>query len=121
VRTGVSSSTLAFTYMFPSSKGHDWIFASYHAGRTTYTALRFAPERGVSGVNMKKRKLLILTMIAMLIVGGSYATYPFLASMNPSMKAKAEILSINIKDMKPGSYKISAHSRSVEYLCVTET
>ncbi|MES9852794.1 MAG: hypothetical protein ABW170_13320 [Candidatus Thiodiazotropha sp. L084R] len=64
---------------------------------------------------MKKRKLLILTMIAMLIVGGSYAAYPFLASMNPSMKANAEIPSVSIKEMKPGSYKISAHSRSVEY------
>ncbi|MES9948591.1 MAG: hypothetical protein ABW118_06510 [Candidatus Thiodiazotropha sp.] len=64
---------------------------------------------------MKKRKLLILTMIAMLIVGGSYAAYPFLASMNPSMKANAEIPSVSIKEMKPGSYIISEHSRSVEY------
>jgi len=28
VRTGVSSGTLAFAYMFPSSKGHVWIFTS---------------------------------------------------------------------------------------------
>ena len=64
---------------------------------------------------MKKRKLLISAMVATVIVGASFAVFPFLASMNPSMKAYAKIPAISIKDMIPGSYKITTHSRSVEY------
>ena len=51
----------------------------------------------------------------MLIVGVYFAAFPFIASLNPSVKANSEIPSITINDMKPGSYKISTHSRSVEY------
>ncbi len=51
----------------------------------------------------------------LVIVGVSFAAYPFVVSLKPSMKTNAEVPSIAINDMKPGSYKISTHSHSVEY------
>ena len=64
---------------------------------------------------MKKRKLLVFAIVIMLVVGANFVAYPFVASLKPSMKANAEIPSISIDDMKLGSYKITTHSRSVEY------
>jgi hypothetical protein len=64
---------------------------------------------------MSKRKLLVSAIVLMVIVGFSFAAFPFVAALSPSMRANAEITSININDMKPGSYKIATHSGSVEY------
>lgn len=64
---------------------------------------------------MKTRKQLVLAIIVFSIVGFAFASYPFLASMAPSKRAESEIPRINIKEMSPGTYKITTHSRSVEY------
>jgi hypothetical protein len=64
---------------------------------------------------MNKRQTLASTIIFFFMIGLAIAAYPFISSLWPSEKAIAGWPSIDISDLHPGSFKITAYPKAWKF------
>jgi hypothetical protein len=58
---------------------------------------------------MKRKKLLIATVVLFSILGMVFVATPFVSSLQPSKKAEAALARVDISNIEPGSFKIMDH------------